>query len=155
MKHCKCKVSTSLIHLLLFFLLILSVVPFYLVRINGTHNSFDIVTRLNFLPGNALKDNYQTMKNHVNIWRGFLNSLWITIPYTILAGYFGAFTAYGFAKFNFRRKKILYIVLLYFMMLPSQVAIIGFYQLNMQLHMIDSYFPFILRGLCNSTTVFS
>ena len=45
----------------LLFLLMLSVVPFYLVIVNASHTSFDIVTRLNLWIGKALKDNYETM----------------------------------------------------------------------------------------------
>lgn len=146
--------SKILIYLLLTLLLLLSVVPFYLVMINGTHTSFDIVTKLNLLPGKALAENYATMQSHVNIWQGFLNSLLIAVPYTLLTGYFGAFTAYGFAKFRFRGKEALYAVVLASMMIPTQVTIIGFYQLNLKLKLLNSYLPFILRGFCNATTVF-
>lgn len=150
----KLRPSAIVIYAFLILLLLLSVVPFYLVTVNGTHSSFDIVTRLNLLPGSALADNYATMQSHVNIWRGFANSLIVAIPYTVLTGYFGAFTAYGFAKYDFRGKKLLYAVVLASMMIPSQVTVIGFYRLNLKLRMLNSYWPFILRGFCNATTVF-
>ena len=112
------------------------------------------MTQLNLLPGGALAENYETMQSHVNIWRGFANSLLIAIPYTALTGYFGAFVAYGFAKFNFRWKNVLFVIVLASMMIPSQVTVIGFYQLCLELKMLNSYWPFILRGVCNATTVF-
>lgn len=154
MKRHKFGFSKAAIYVFLIVLLLLSIIPFYLVTINGTHSSFDIVTKLNLFPGSAFRDNYETMQSHVNIWRGFANSLLIAIPYTILTGYFGAFTAYGFAKYQFRGKKVLYAIVLASMMIPSQVTIIGFYQLNLKLKMLNSYWPFILRGFCNATTVF-
>lgn len=40
------------------------------------------------------------------------------------------------------------------MMIPTQVTIIGFFQLNLKLKLLNSYWPFILRGFCNATTVF-
>ena len=150
----KFKVSRVFMYAFLVLLLLLSVVPFYLVMVNSTHSSFDIVTQLNLLPGNALAENYKTMQSHVNIWRGFANSLLIAIPYTILTGYFGAFVAYGFAKFNFRWKNTLFVIVLASMMIPSQVTVIGFYQLCLKLKMLNSYWPFVLRGICNATTVF-
>lgn len=107
MKRHRFGFSKAAIYVFLIVLLLLSIIPFYLVTINGTHSSFDIVTKLNLLPGSAFRDNYETMQSHVNIWRGFTNSLLIAIPYTILTGYFGAFTAYGFAKYQFRGKKVL------------------------------------------------
>lgn len=141
-------------YLFLVLLLLLSVVPFYLVVVNATHSSFDIVTRLNLLPGGSLGENYATMQSHVNIWQGFLNSLVIAVPYTAFTGYFGALTAYGFAKYKFRGKKVLFGIVLASMMIPSQVSIIGFYQLNLKLHLLNSYWPFILPGIANATSVF-
>lgn len=154
MKHKPLRPGTIVIYLLLFLLLLLSLVPFYLVIINSTHSSFDIVTKLNLLPGNALAENYATMQSNVNIWRGFLNSLVVAVSFTLLSGYFGAFCAYGFAKYNFRGKRFLFGIVLASMMIPSQVTIIGFYQLNLKLHMLNSYWPFILPGIANATTVF-
>ena len=122
----KFRISKVFMYAFLVFLLLLSVVPFYLVMVNGTHSSFDIVTQLNLLPGGALAENYETMQSHVNIWRGFANSLLIAIPYTALTGYFGAFVAYGFAKFNFRWKNVLFVIVLASMMIPSQLTVIGF-----------------------------
>lgn len=154
MKTHKFKISKTAAYTFLIVLLLLSVVPFYLVTINSTHSNFDIVTKLNLLPGEALAENYKTMQSHVNIWRGFANSLLIAIPYTIIAGYFGAFTAYGFAKYRFRGKNFFFAIVLASMMIPSQVTIIGFYQLNLKLKLLNSYWPFLLRGFCNATTVF-
>ena len=154
MKYKPLRPGTIVIYLLLFLLLLLSLVPFYLVIINSTHSSFDIVTKLNLLPGKALAENYATMQSNVNIWRGFLNSLVVAVSFTLLSGYFGAFCAYGFAKYNFRGKRFLFGIVLASMMIPSQVTIIGFDQLNLKLHMLNSYWPFILPGIANATTVF-
>ena len=137
-----------------FLILLLSVVPFYLVVVNATHSSFDIVTKLNLLPGAATAENYATMQSHVNIWRGFANSLLIAVPYTAFTGYFGALTAYGFAKYSFKGKNVLFGIVLCSMMIPSQVSIIGFYQLNLKLHLLNTYWPFILPGIANATSVF-
>ncbi len=144
----------TVMYTFLILLLLLSIIPFYLVVVNSTHSSFDIVTRLNLLIGNNLGENYATMQSHVNIWRGFANSLIIAIPYTVFTGYFGAMTGYGFAKFNFRGKNILFGVLLASMMIPGQLSIIGFFQLNLKLKLLNSYLPFILPGIANATAVF-
>jgi multiple sugar transport system permease protein len=39
-------------------------------------------------------------------------------------------------------------------MIPSQLSIIGFYRLCLNLHMTNSYLPFIIPGIANATTVF-
>lgn len=144
----------SMIYMLLILLLLLSLIPFYLVMVNATHSSFDIVTRLNILPGSAISENYATMQSNVNIWRGFVNSLCIAIPYTLLTGYFGALAAFGFAKYPFKGNGFLFGIVLCTMMIPSQVSIIGFYQLNLNLRTLNTYWAFILPGIANATTVF-
>jgi len=154
MKHQRLRLSALTIRLLLVFLTLLCAVPFLVVFINSTHSSLDIIKQFNLLPGDAVAENYTTMQSLVDIWRGFVNSILITVPYTILTGYFGAMIAYGFAKFNFRFKNVLYAIVLVSMMLPSQLTIIGFYRLCLHLDMTNSYLPFIIPGIANATTVF-
>ncbi|GAB6108344.1 carbohydrate ABC transporter permease [Fusibacter bizertensis] len=148
------KLNRTMIYMILVLLLVLSVVPFYLVIVNSTHSSLEIVTQLNLGIGNYISENYKTMQSNVDIWKGFTNSLIIVIPYTLFSGYFGALTAFGFAKYRFRGRKVLFWIVLASMMLPSQLSIIGFYQLNLKLKLINSYLPFIIPGIANATTVF-
>lgn len=154
MKRRTFRLSALTIRLLLIFLTLLCAVPFLVVFINSSHSSLDIIKQFNLLPGDAVAENYTTMQSLVDIWRGFVNSILITVPYTILTGYFGAMIAYGFAKFNFRFKNVLYAIVLVSMMLPSQLTIIGFYRLCLHLDMTNSYLPFIIPGIANATTVF-
>lgn len=150
----KAKLSKIIIYILLLLLLVLTVLPFYFVIVNSTHSSFDIATKLNIGIGDYLSKNYQMMQQKIDIWKGFANSLIIAIPYTIFTGYFGALTAYGFAKYRFKGNAILFTLVLVSMMIPSQLSIIGFYQLNLKLHTINSYIPFIFPGIANATAVF-
>lgn len=147
-------ISNVIIYAFLISLLLLSIVPFYLVVVNATHSSFDIVTKLNLLPGKNTLENYTTMQSHVNIWRGFLNSLCVAVPFTFFTGCFGALTAFGFAKYHFKGKKTLFAIVLASMMLPSQLSIIGFYQLNLKLNMLNTYTSLILPGIANASAVF-
>ena len=70
----KNKIIKALIYILLIFLLILCIIPFYLVIINSTYNSIEIVTKIKFTPGSYLLNNYKKLQELTNIWRGFLNS---------------------------------------------------------------------------------
>lgn len=148
------KVWRALLYAVLILLVAISVIPFYIMIVNSTHTSMDIVTKLNLWIGGNLADNYRTMQSHVNIWNGFLNSLAIAVPYTLFTGYFGAMTAFGFAKYGFKGREALFWIVLASMMLPSQLSIIGFYQLNLKLGLLNSYLPFILPGVANATAVF-
>lgn len=143
-----------IVYLFLVFLVILSVVPFYSMVVNGTHSNYEIATSLNLGFGKSLAENYATMGEKINIWRGFLNSLCVAVPYTLFTGYFGALTAYGFAKFRFRGRKALFWLVLASMMMPAQLSIIGFYRLNLGLGTLDTFIPFIIPGIANATATF-
>lgn len=143
-----------LLYMFLIALAIISLIPFYLVLVNSTYDSFDIITKLKLIPGDYAKENYQKLQSLTNIWRGFLNSLIISISFVLLSGYFGAFTAFGFAKYSFKGKKFLFAIVLASMMLPSQLSVIGFSFLNLKLGLLNTYWPFIIPGIANASAVF-
>ena len=154
----KKSVPNILIYVFLILLTALTLAPFYLVMINATHSNFDIVTKLNFLPGKSLIDNYHTIQEFVNIWSGFFNSVFIALTFSLTSGYFGTLVAFGFAKYKFKGNKFLFGVVLASMMIPGQVSIIGFYRLCLQLGIVNSLLPFIVPfftpGVTSVATIF-
>ncbi|HZK71497.1 MAG TPA: carbohydrate ABC transporter permease [Clostridia bacterium] len=142
------------LYLFLIILAILCFTPFYIMIINATRSTQQINLGVSLLPSKALVENYRTMMNSLNIWRGFLNSMIIAVPSTILAGYFGALTAYAFSKFRFKGNRILFWAVLGTMMIPAQLGIVGYYQLTVKLHLIDTYWALILPTIASASTVF-
>jgi len=63
-------------------------------------------------------------------------------------------TAYGFAKFKFKGKDILFWVVLGTMMVPQQLGLIGYYDLVSNLGLLDTYAPLILPMIANAGMVF-
>ena len=144
----KNKIIKALIYIFLVFLLILCIIPFYLVIINSTYNSIEIVTKIKFTPGSYLLNNYRKLQELTNIWRGFLNSLLIAVPYVVLTCYFGSFTAYGIAKYKFKGRTFFFSLVIASMMIPSQLVVIGFYKLNLKLGIFNKIvFPCITPGV--------
>ncbi len=100
-------------------------------------------------------------ENFVNGWKGnagytytqfFINTALLVIPTTLLTIFSATLVAYGFARFEFPFKKVLFTILLAMMMLPNTVVIIPRYMLYNQFHWVDSYLPFYVPALlcCNS-----
>lgn len=77
----------------------------------------------------------------------FLNSLKLVIPTVLFTVFSSALVAYGFAKFKFPFKKILFILMISTLMLPNAVVIIPKYMLFRDLGWIDSYKPFIIPAI--------
>ena len=91
----KIKLSRIIIYILLILLTVICFLPFYIMIINATHSSNELMTGLYLLPGASIFQNYLNMREMIQIGRGFLNSVIISFSSTLLSAYFGALTAFG------------------------------------------------------------
>jgi multiple sugar transport system permease protein len=148
------KVKRSLLYLSLIILAAVCLLPFALLMVNSTRSGGDIVSGFTFIPGNALADNWKTVSDYFNLFMGMLNSLKVAIPGTILTAYFSAITAYALAVYTFRGNKVIFGVIVVFMMIPGQLGLIGFYNLCTKLHIINTYWPLIIPAIAAPGTVF-
>jgi len=148
------RMSVVLLYIFLILLAIICYLPFYIMIINGTRTTTQINLGLSLLSGTGLVENYVKMQESMNIWRGFLNSILVAVPSTLFAGYFGALTAYAFSKFRFKGSRILFWFVLATMMIPTQLGLVGYYQLAGKLHLIDTLWALILPSIANAGTVF-
>lgn len=153
-KRKKTKASYVTLYVFMILVSVICIIPFYMMIINSTHDSPDIASKLLLLPGKYFKENYIRMTNSVNFWVGFKNSLVISISSTLLSAYFGALTAYGFSKYRFKGREILFWVLLGSMMVPSQLGLIGFFQVCTVFKLIDKQIALIIPAIANANLVF-
>lgn len=145
----------STVYFALAILVIISIIPFWIVIINATRDGMSITTQgIALLPGTSLKANYIILQENVNVVRGFLNSLKIALLVTFLSGYFSALTAYGFNTYNFKGKNFLYGLILIFMMIPSQLAFLGYVKWMTQLGLMDTHAALIIPSIASIGTVF-
>lgn len=145
----------SFIYLFLGFLVMIAIVPFWIVIINATRDGMSISTQgVTIFPGSSLKENYEILTSNVDVVRGFLNSLKIAVLVTILSGYFSALTAYGFHMYQFKGKNILFGMILVFMMIPSQLAFLGYVKLMTQIGLMDNHLALIIPAIASIGTVF-
>jgi multiple sugar transport system permease protein len=142
------------IYALLIGLALLCLIPFYSMIIASTHDSNAISTQLLLLPSDQFMTNYNRLIDIVNIWRGFLHSLYITVTSVTLALYFSALAAYGFAKYAFRFRTFLFAFVLATMMIPGQLGIIGFFKFMGTLDLLNTYWPLILPSIANAFAIF-
>ncbi len=142
------------IYLFLLVLLALCLLPFYMLMINASRSPAQIQSGLSLLPSTHYIENLNVLKDFVNIWRGFANSSFIAITATVLTVYFSALTAHGFTFFEFKGKKFIFGSMLLFMMVPSQLGLIGFYRLCFVYGLMDSYVPLIVPSIANIFGIF-
>jgi oligogalacturonide transport system permease protein len=89
-------------------------------------------------------------------WRGvagntftnfFANSFLLVMPTALFTIISSGLVAYGFARFEFRGKKFLFLVLLSTLMLPNSILLIPRYTIFRELRVLDSYGPFYLMSI--------
>lgn len=144
----------TLLYAVLILLAVTCFMPFYSMIITSSHENYDIATRFLLLPGTEFLNNYERLVDTVPIWRGFANSIFIAVTATSLDLYFSALAGYGFAKYEFKGKNLLFIFILATMMVPGQLGIIGFFRLMDVFNMLNTYWPLILPSISNAFGIF-
>lgn len=148
------KIKKSALYIILTALASVCLLPFLLMIVNATRSGNDIMTSFTLIPGKYLAENWKIVTENMNIGRGFVNSIFIAVCSTALVSYFSALTAYGFAFYDFKGKKFIFASILIFMMIPSQLGMLGFYDLMSKMKLIDSYIPLIIPSIAAPGTVF-
>lgn len=93
-----------------------------------------------------------TLENYISAWtnptvplsRGMLNSLLVVIPSTVLPLAVATLAAYGFARFKFRFKDHLFVIVTLLMTLPIQMIAISVYKMYFRLGLLDTHVSLIL-----------
>lgn len=103
-----------------------------------------------------LLPNQFSFQYYISGWKGagvisytkfFMNTFVLVIPTTIFTVCSCSFVAYGFARFKFAGKKLLFMILIATLMLPNAVIIIPRYSLYNNFGWINTYMPFYVPSL--------
>ncbi|MBQ4281839.1 MAG: carbohydrate ABC transporter permease, partial [Spirochaetales bacterium] len=139
------------------FFAILSLLPFVIMIINSTRNTYQVQQHaLSFLPSKYLLDNLKilTSKDIFHPLVGFLNSFIISAGTTACAIYFSTLTAYAIVAYQWKLRNAFFTFILAVMMIPAQVTSIGFYQMVYRVHMTNNFLPLILPAIASPSMVF-
>lgn len=158
----KKKFSTTdlLIFILCLVIAVMCLLPLWTMFVNSTKTTEEINTTMGvgaLVPGLELINNIRRVLNidGFPIVRSFFNSLWLSVSSTALCVYFSMLTAFGFTAYEFKGKKTLYTIVLIAMIVPTQLGMIGWYDLVVNiLGLGNSYVGLIVPSICAPTTVF-
>lgn len=148
------KIKKGILYFLLILLAAACLFPFLLMMVNATRSGSEIVTSFTLIPSTHTKENWDTVFQYFNLFKGMWNSVKVAVPATLLTAYFSALTAYALAMYNFKGGKVVFAVILVFMMIPGQLSLIGFYNLCTKLHLVNTYIPLIIPAIAAPGTVF-
>lgn len=131
------------INILLFILAIVAIYPLYWLVLNSFKTNNELFTNSLAFP------EVLSFSNYVLAWdRGlskfFLNSVYVSILSVGLTVLLGALAAYGLSRFEFKAKKLIFILILGGLMLPEQVSLVPLYKLLQKIHLYNTHWAMIV-----------
>jgi alpha-glucoside transport system permease protein len=126
------RVRRIALHTVVVILMAIWLLPTIGLLVNSLRPSSDITvsgwwTAL-FPPAGLTLDNYASVLNRPGIVDAFINSLFITIPATIIPLFVAAFAAYAFAWMSFPGRNVLFVVVVGLLVVPLQTTFIPILQ---------------------------
>ncbi|WP_094551874.1 carbohydrate ABC transporter permease [Petroclostridium xylanilyticum] len=132
---------------------VISVFPFYFVFVMSTHTTAEIYKGDIFFPGYAFIENFKTII-HGGFLRYYWNSFYISVLSAALCVLVSALAGFALTKYDFRLKKQLTTFIILTMMVPGQIAMIGYAVQMRHLKLSGTHVPLILIWGASSYAVF-
>jgi multiple sugar transport system permease protein len=109
---------------------------------------------LTLIPDEPTLYNFEVLFERIPFFRQFFNSIFVSLVTTSGAIIMNALVAYGFARFEFRGKKLMFLLVLSTLMIPPQVLIVPQFTLFVGFGWLNTYFPLILPGLVSGFFIY-
>lgn len=116
--------------------------PLYIVFIMGTYYSEDIFKGLPIIPGRYLLENLKTVFAN-NYFQAYINSIFVSVVSVILSVLVSSMIGFALAKYKFKGRNAIFTFILAIMMIPGQIAMIGYMLEMRKLGLINTLFPLI------------
>ena len=142
-------------YLLLLCMTIITAFPFLWMILSSFKQSSEfylLVPKL--LPEKFQWNNFTELFEKWSFARYYKNSIFVTAIQVISNILIVLLAGYGFAKFNFKGKNSLFLIVLSSTMIPWVATIIPLYILTNSLHLIDTYPGLIIPGMADAFSIF-
>lgn len=112
------------------------------------------ITNLALIPQHPTLDNYRRVFGATQFVRWFINSLIIAGITTASVAFFDSLAGYTLAKFTFPGQQIVFIMILSTLMVPTEMLVIPWYLMSINLHWSNSYWGIMFPGVMSAFGVF-
>lgn len=106
------------------------------------------------LPNSFQWNNFIELFERWNFGSYYKNSIIVTVVQVVANILIVLFAGYGFAKYEFKGKHVLFMIVLASTMIPWVATIIPLYILTNSLHLIDTYMGLIIPGMADAFSIF-
>jgi len=125
---------------------IIMIFPFVWMVATSFKQPWDVYN-LSIIPPEVTISNYIRLLRGSNFPRWFLNSFVVGTLVTFSVLFFDSLVGYTLCKFNFKGKKIIFILILSTMMIPTEMLIIPWYIMSNKWGWVNSYWGIMFPGI--------
>ena len=144
-----------LVNGMLLFAVFLLIMPYlYMISASLKEGSEIFSIPIKILPEGLYLGNYELLFGETNFPRWFLNSVFVSLSRMAIAVLVSVMAGYAFAKFDFRFKNLLFVLVLATLTLPIYVLIVPLYDMMVTLGWTDRYVALILPFAAQAIGVF-
>ncbi|WP_394522244.1 carbohydrate ABC transporter permease [Lacrimispora sp. JR3] len=153
------KKASSLALLILFTLLaLLIVLPIWVLFVASFKPGNDLLQyglNLDINVDRMNLDNYVLLfTGQHEYWKWFFNSICLTVITVVSTLLVSSFVGYGFAAYEFKGKKGLFLIVLLILSIPLEVVMLPLYKQMSSWKLMDSYTAIILPFVAHASTIF-
>lgn len=154
----KKKINSAWLYLIVTVTAVIMGYPLLWLFLAAFKENTEIFTSVSLLPKSF------TLQGFISGWKStaaipfsvfLMNSCKMVVPTVLLTLLSASLVAYGFSRFEFRGKKLLFTVMLSTMMLPNTVIMIPRYILFNRFGWLNSYIPFYIMAAMASNPFFT
>lgn len=128
-------------------------VPFYIIIISSVKSDLESMSPIfTWWPKQgfsfeAYKRVFTFESSSPNVLNGFLNTLWVVLPPTIIGLLASSLSAYAFAKLRFKCKNLLFSILIMTMMIPGVITLAPTYVVYDMIYWVGTPLPLMIPGM--------
>jgi len=139
----KWKAKSLITYALLILFTLFCIFPFFWMLLTSLKARVDVIDPSVWV-FKPIIDNYKNVFEKRNLLFNIKNSIIVVSGTTIISLLLGTLAAYGFARFNFKRKESLAFWILSLRMLPPMAVVISFFVLGRLLRLLDTHIYLII-----------
>lgn len=148
-------IYTILVVTFLSILTILFILPYIWMILNSFKSTSEILTNpKNIIPEQFTTDGYVKVLTKSPFFSWMKNSIVVTVTNTVVILFTSSLVGYVFSKFEFKGKKLLFMILLATMMIPSQITMIPSFLLMNKLGLYNHLSALIIPSFVNAFGIY-
>lgn len=99
-----------------------------------------------WIPKNLTLENVKIALEYMNYWHTFMNTVKVVLFTTVLQTISCTLVGYGFARFRFPGRSLLFSLVIFTLLVPPQTIMVPLYMNFRILRLLDTYWPYILTS---------